>query len=131
MVLAVAGALLLLGNFWLHETNDVVFGRDVPSDFRAYYLAGESFDRGLNPYLDHSAAHPDLARARGWNPGYSTFLYPPTLLPVYALFNRVDVQTAGWMWTALSLLLLASAAVAAALDRGGARPRPGTLGRDR
>ena len=35
MALAVAAALLLLGNFWLYETRDVVFGGRVPPDFRA------------------------------------------------------------------------------------------------
>ena len=118
MALAVAAALLLLGNFWLYETRDVVFGGRVPPDFRAYHLAGEVFGRGLNPYLDHSAAHPDLARAAGWNPGYSSFLYPPTFLPVYALVARLDVKIAARAWTGLSLLLLAGAALTAALDRG-------------
>ena len=118
MALAVAAALLLLGNFWLYETRDVVFGGRVPPDFRAYHLAGEVFGRGLNPYLDHSAAHPDLARAAGWNPGYSSFLYPPTFLPVYALVARLDVKIAARTWTGLSLLLLAGAALTAALDRG-------------
>ena len=118
MALAVAAGLLLLGNFWLYETRDVVFGGRVPPDFRAYHLAGEVFGRGLNPYLDHSAAHPDLARAAGWNPGYSSFLYPPTFLPVYALVARLDVKIAARAWTGLSLLLLAGAALTAALDRG-------------
>ena len=114
-------ALLILGNFWLYETRDVLLGRQTATDFRAYYLAGEAFSRGLNPYLDHSATHPDLASARGWNPGYSSFLYPPTLLPFYAVSARLDMRIASWAWTALSLLLFGGATLAAALDRGAGR----------
>ena len=94
IALVAVGALLLLGNFWLYETRDVLLGRQIPTDFHAYYVAGETFSRGLNPYLDQSVTHPDLGPEVGRNSRYSSFLYPPTLLPFYALVARLDVTIA-------------------------------------
>ena len=96
IALVAVGALLLLGNFWLFETRDVLLGRQIPIDFHAYYVASETFSRGLNPYLDQSVTHPDLGPEVGRNSRYSSLLYPPTLLPFYALVARLDVTIASW-----------------------------------
>ena len=79
-------------------------------------MASETFSRGLNPYLDQSVTHPDLGPEVGRNSRYSSFLYPPTLLPFYALVARLDVTIASWGGPPpLSLLLFGGATLAALL----------------
>jgi hypothetical protein len=94
-------ALLIAWNFWLPEALGYL-SRISPEigrpnwDFYAYYVGGKAFDRGLNPYLDHSARDPEFDDVR--KPGFSRYIYPPTILPLLRPLSRLDYDTARYLW---------------------------------
>lgn len=110
-LLAIAIALLIAWNYWLpyarayiDEQNSRVTPPNV--DFHAYDMAGKAFALGLSPYVNN-ARNESFAAAR--NDGYpafipNPFIYPPTLLPVYAVFARLEYRLARVLWTAAGLL---------------------------
>ena len=96
----VALTVLLLGNYWMYELRNVLspVGLAAAGDFEAYHLAGTAFLADLNPYLDNSSV-PGLAESRGWHPGFSSYLYPPSFLPGCALLARFPRDQAEVAWT--------------------------------
>jgi len=103
MLLLALGAILIW-NYWLPVAIEYFNYAPFPDsplnpDFYAYITAGKAFALGLNPYSDNSEAYPELSDLR--IEGYSRFIYPPALLPIYSLWARLDYERARVLWAAL------------------------------
>jgi hypothetical protein len=106
------GLCLLIGwVFWLPAAKTAYFFRYEPNypnpDFVAYYIAGQAFDKGYNPYLDNHAADASLFDVRP--DGFSRFIYPPTFMPLYSLFGKLPYKYARAIWAGLNLAVLGGA----------------------
>lgn len=110
-MLATILLLVFAWNFWLPTARQLFHQPSgkaaLPNvDFLAYVVAGERFDRGENPYLWPAAGDsPETL---------SDFLYPPTLLPLYARLAQLPYDAARSLWlTAYAALHLATLAALA------------------
>jgi len=88
-------------NRWLPASqslfNIVSISLNVPNvDFYAYYLGGQAYGQGLEPY----SAYADVQK----------YIYPPTFLPLYGLLARLDYNTARMAWVGVYALLFLCAA---------------------
>lgn len=104
------GLCLIIGwNYWIPEAKNQFNLRYSTSyvyniDFFCYYSAGKAFSFGYNPYEDNNKELGLMANPRGES-NYSTYLYPPTLLPFFSLFWRIEYHTARALWLALNIIL--------------------------
>ncbi len=108
-------SLAVAWNYWLPLAED--FYNDVTEageqrsqdlrnvDFFAYYLAGDRFGEGQNPYYF----------GQGQDRRYAEYLYPPTLLPVFRALSALAYDQARLLW--LALYLAAYVALVAAIVR--------------
>jgi hypothetical protein len=69
-------------------------------DAKTYYYAGQAFDTGGNPY--DAANVPRITHI-----GYQQFRYPPLVLPLFAAYSRLSVETAMTVALVLKCLLAA------------------------
>jgi hypothetical protein len=65
---------------WISPTNNNV----ANVDFHAYYMAGEAYNKQINPYQYSEAT--------------MAFNYPPTFVPLYAILARLNYTTARAIW---------------------------------
>jgi hypothetical protein len=111
LILSIGLCLLIGWVFWLPAAQTAYFFRYEPNypnpDFVAYYVAGQAFDKGYNPYLDNHAADPTLFDVRP--DGFSRFIYPPTLLPFYSILGKLSYKYARAIWAGLNLLMIVAA----------------------
>lgn len=112
-----------LAVYWIpaarHAYSELDSGPDVVAnvDFFAYYAAGKAFGLGLDPYVDHSKAYPEL---RTMQPhGFAGYLYPPFALPFYQVLAQLSYDQARLLWLAgnAALYLAAFGAFVLANDR--------------
>jgi hypothetical protein len=108
--------VIVAWNYWLPTVEDYFNLQTKPPnppnvDFLAYYRAGERFGAGQNPYY---WGEPDLEQGN-----FSDYLYPPTVLPFFRLFSRLDYESARHVWLGLNGLsyLAAFSTMALALGR--------------
>jgi|SRR5208282_2246694 len=106
--------LLIAWNYWVplavvnpFSTRNLPFsqyGTDS-ADFHVFYLAGGSWLSKANPY-----------NLTGRTP---QFLYPPTSLPFFGIFAKLDFRTASQLWTVLYFGVFAVALLALAFTLKG------------
>jgi hypothetical protein len=81
----------LYASAWLYDVR--------VSDFHVFWLAGNAWLSGLNPYINLSA-------------GTTPFLYPPTSLAFFALFSPFGFHLAAQLWTIVYFSIFVTAALA-------------------
>ncbi len=96
-------------------------------DFLAHYVAGKAATAKLDPYKDHSAVDPELADVR--IPGWSRYIYPPTLLPLYQALGERSYDFARSLWLLLYMAVYLAGGGALVLScRRDLRPLVAALG---
>lgn len=106
----IIGLCIIVGwNYWIPEAKNQFNLRYSTSyvyniDFFCYYSAGKAFAFGYNPYKDNNEALDLMSNPRG-RTDFSTYLYPPTLLPFFSLFWRIEYHKARFLWLALNLII--------------------------
>jgi hypothetical protein len=90
-------------------------------DFFQYYAGGHNWSQGLDPYLNHPDNASAIQNPRHDDRSVSGYIYPPTWLPLFAAFARMDYEQARLGWFALNVGLFALLVAVAALASPGRR----------
>lgn len=86
-----------------------------PLDFRTYYLAGETYQAGLNPYDEHDNETVWLKQfgdctTGEWISGigipHAAVVYAPQFIWFFSAFNAFDFTTAKWVQFVLNIICL-------------------------
>jgi uncharacterized membrane protein len=84
----------------------------VQMDFAAFYIAGESVEQGLSPYVNHVEREPPI-----WDGiapfTHARFLYPPLAARPFQLLAAFPYRTVKSIWMILSAIALAASMIVA------------------
>ncbi|MEM7498803.1 MAG: glycosyltransferase family 87 protein [Pseudomonadota bacterium] len=109
---------------WVFEIRPLLDGR-WQGDLQYWWFSGRAWLDGVSPYTPEF-----LARVTESFPSYrDPLFYPPTALPIFALFPLVPIETAGLVFFVFNFVALIVVAVLLCADREGPDwPMPLALG---
>ncbi len=90
--------VLIMWNYWIPQARQVFnITRPLNVDFYAYYTAGRAYNDGLDFYKENYGS--DVER----KPGYSRYIYPPTMVPFFGLLAKFSYDAARKLWLLIYL----------------------------
>ena len=104
-IVALTLCALVAWNYWLPAVistvrPSTVSGTPSNADFYGFYQAGNAWLHGVNPYLITNI---------------TSFLYPPTVLPLFGLLSEISYRTAAVEWNTISLVIFGLTLIALGL----------------
>jgi hypothetical protein len=137
-VLLLVFAATLAGSFWVDIIRNAMLETDPYAsvmepewyrftkggynyDFFQYYAGGHNWSQGLDPYLNHPDEASAIQNPRHEDKSVSGYIYPPTWLPLFAAFARMQYGQARQAWFVLNVGLFALLVGVAVLTSPGRR----------